>query len=201
MTRKASNSMTFSDERLVKKAKSGNNRAFSKLVELHQAKILYLAYDLVGDYEEAKDVAQETFIRAFQKLAQFKEKSKFSTWLYRIAVNLSMDNLRRKQKYPHQSLEDNFDVINNMEITIINDQSDLKTETEVAELRQQLKTALLTLSKNQRTATVLRYFHQKSLPEIAEIMNCAVSTARVHLFRAMVNLKKKLKNTAFEYTG
>ena len=82
---------------LIKKAKKGDKGSFGKLVKMHQRSILYLAYDLVGNYEDAKDLAQEAFIRAFEKLKQFEERSQFSTWLNRITVNLAID-FHRKNK-------------------------------------------------------------------------------------------------------
>ena len=90
--------MKDKDKQLLLKAKKGNKQAFGKLVLKYQDKVLYLAYDLVGDYSSAQDIAQNAFLRAYKGLTDFKEKSSFSTWLYRIVVNLSIDYRRAQSR-------------------------------------------------------------------------------------------------------
>jgi len=179
---------------LIKKAKKGDKKSFGKLVKIHQRSILYLAYDLVGNYEDAKDLAQDVFIRAFEKLNQFEERSQFSTWLNRITVNLAIDFHRKNKKKLNQTIEDNFDEVPHNEILAGFDHQDSPEEAiELSEDRTVLEQAITKLSTNQRTAIALKYFHQNSTKEIAEIMGCAENTVRIHLFRAMGNLKKLLQ--------
>ncbi len=179
---------------LIKKAKKGDKKSFGKLVKMHQQSILYLAYDLVGNYEDAKDLAQEVFIRAFEKINQFEERSQFSTWLNRITVNLAIDHRRKNKKNPRQSIGDNFDQIHHSEILDgFNNQDSPEKAIEFSENRTVLEQALNKLSENQRTVVALKYFHQNSTKEIAETMNIAENTVRIHLFRAMKNLKNILK--------
>ena len=179
---------------LIKKAKKGDKKSFGKLVKMHQQSILYLAYDLVGNYEDAKDLAQEVFIRAFEKLNQFEERSQFPTWLNRITVNLAIDHRRKNKKNPRQSIGDNFDQIHYSEILDgFNNQDSPEKAIEFSENRTVLEQALNKLSENQRTVVALKYFHQNSTKEIAETMNIAENTVRIHLFRAMKNLKNILK--------
>ncbi len=178
---------------LIKKAKKGDKRSFGKLVKMHQRGILYLAYDLIGNYDDAKDLAQEVFIRAFKKLNQFEERSQFSTWLNRITVNLAIDLYRKNRRNPKQSIEDNFDEIHHHDtLERFNHQDSPDQTIEFNEKRAILEQALNKLSTNQRTAITLKYFHQNSTREIAEIMGCSENTVRIHLFRAMGNLKKIL---------
>lgn len=187
--------MKNSDERLVRKAKTGDRNAFGKLAKKYQKKILYLAYDLVGNYAEAQDLAQEAFFKAFDKLSQFQERAKFSTWLYRITVNLAIDWHRKKARRQVISLEAKEPGLNVPQI--LSDpalEARPEAEIEAAELKDALAAALDKLSHHQRTATVLKYFHQKSSREIAEIMGCNENTVRIHIFRALANLKKHLKN-------
>ncbi|MBN1349595.1 sigma-70 family RNA polymerase sigma factor [candidate division KSB1 bacterium] len=179
--------MTDSDTRLIQRAKSGDRRAFGKLVKKNQERILFLAYDLVGDQEEAKDLAQESFIRAFEKLPLFEERSQFSTWLYRITVNLAKDYHRRKNRRSIESLDESMQIADPATFS-----PDSQDPLEGNSISEHLEEALDKLSIKQRTATVLRYFHQKSSREIAEIMGCAESTARIHVFRGVANLKKIL---------
>ena len=179
---------------LIKKAKKGDKKSFGKLVKMHQRSILYLAYDLVGNYEDAKDLAQEVFIRAFEKINQFEERSQFSTWLNRITVNLAIDHRRKNKKNPRQSIGDNFDQIHYSEILDgFNNQDSPEKAIEFSENRTVLEQALNKLSENQRTVVALKYFHQNSTKEIAETMTIAENTVRIHLFRAMKNLKNILK--------
>jgi len=83
------------DYRLIVKAKAGNSLAFGKLVEKYRDQILNLAYDFSGDYNQAKDIAQEVFLKVFVSISSFEGKSKFSTWLYRVAVNTSLDEIKK----------------------------------------------------------------------------------------------------------
>lgn len=183
------------DFKLVRAAKAGGKSAFGKLVVKYQKKVFYLAYDLVGDYEDAKDIAQEAFIRAYEKLAQFEERAKFSTWLYRITVNLAMDQHRRRKRHPLESLEDNIRTIEKAKkAEQIEEAKRSYSKLQTSQQREYIDEALQKLSENQRRATVLKYFHRKSSKEVAEILGCSESTARIHLFRAMRNLKRHLKN-------
>jgi len=183
--------MTDQDKHLVQEAKAGNKRAFGKLVKKHQNKILFLSHDLIGNYEDAKDLAQETFIRSFEKLSQFQERAQFSTWLYRITVNLAMDFHRRRVRNRHQSLETGLTEIDRLSSAM---RSSATSDHLINEMEHKalIEIAINKLSMNQRTATALKYFHHKTTKEIAEIMGCAEGTVRNHLSRAMSNLKKHL---------
>ncbi len=184
-----------SDLKLVQATKAGNDTAFGTLVKKYQKKVYYLAYDLINDYDDANDIAQMAFIRAFEKIHQFEERAQFSTWLYRITVNLAMDQHRRRKRRPHESLESNLrEVERQKKDEQFEEGQKSERDLQTGAQREHLEAALAKLSENQRTATVLKYFHQKSSKEIAEILGCSESTARIHLFRALRNLKKYLQN-------
>ncbi|HKJ67543.1 MAG TPA: RNA polymerase sigma factor [bacterium] len=184
--------MKRSESSLVRKSKSGNSHAYGMLVRKYQAQILSLAYDLSGNYEDAQDLAQEAFIRAYERLPQFKEQSRFSTWLYRITVNLVMDFHRTRQRTTVESLQSMAyklpaDADSSAYITD-------RTHRVARELRnEKIEAALAELTDHQRLAVVLKYFHEKSSPEIAEIMECSAATARTHIFRGLQKLKKLLQ--------
>ena len=176
-------------QRWVEKAQSGDGWAFGKLVAHYQDKVLYLAFDMLGNWDDAKDTAQDAFLKAYQKLPEFLGKSHFSTWLYRITVNLCMDVHRRRKRAPTDLLEEStidyaahHPMFSTAAVSPAN-------SIETAETRQEIERALNLLSINQRTAIVLRYFQELSTREISEIMNCNENTVRIHFFRAMEKLK------------
>ncbi len=182
--------MKDKEDKLVQKSKAGNKAAFGKLAKLYQDKVLFLAYDLVGDYDEAKDIAQDSFFKAYKNLYQFEERSKFSTWLYRITVNMAMDTLRKKQRVRFTSLEP-FTNLNDSEyLQNHNVQPDFELEN--SEIAKYLDLAIEGLVLTQKIAVVLKFFHQKKASEIADILGCAENTARVHLARGIENIKKKM---------
>lgn len=169
------------EDRLLIKSKKGNKKAFGKLVELYQDKILYLAFDYLGNYDDAKDVAQEVFLKAYNKIQLFEVRSTFKTWLYRIAVNTCLDFLRKNKRLKE-------DVENNIKEIAIPDN---ETENHF-KYDDSIESAIQNLSENQQTAVILKYFHDKSTTEISDILECDVNTVRVHIYRAIKKMKKLL---------
>jgi RNA polymerase sigma-70 factor, ECF subfamily len=159
-----------------------DQESFSRLVKKHQKNILYLAFDFVGNYQDAKDIAQDTFIKAFQKYHQFRNESKISTWLYRIAVNTALD-FRKKSKSRKMCYQD-FE--NNQRESYFPDKVD-----EIDSGRE-IRNIIARLSPNQRSVIILKYFHEKSTAEIAEILDCSEGSVRTHLFRALKKFKSDL---------
>ncbi len=181
-------------QRLVEQAKAGEVGAFSCLVTMYQDRVLYLAFDLLGNWDDAKDAAQEAFIKAFEKIDTFEGRSHFSTWLYRITVNLCRDFFRRKKRSPVEVMDDEqMEFAGNTAAGADRESLAVLKNLENLELQGQIQEALATLSVNQRTAIVLRYFHDYSTKEIAEIMNCSENTVRIHFFRAMEKLRNHLE--------
>jgi len=172
-----------SDLRYIRKALNGNKNAFGKLVEIYQDQILYLAYDYLGNYEEAKDVAQDVFLKAFEKLKSFNQKAKFKTWLYQIAINTSLDYLRKRKS--------RMEIQNKIE----SDDSEIFNDIAIDLWDDIFSEAINDLSEKQYTAIVLKYFHDKSTEEISEILECDINTVRVHLHRAIYKLKLVYKRT------
>lgn len=167
------------DRTLVKLAKRGNRAAFGKLVLRYQDRILNLAYDFLRDYESARDVAQDVFVKSWRNIRDFEEKSKFSSWLYRIAINTCLDAQKKRQKNRGASIVDQN--LDNSEL-LINQPDHIET------IDDELTAALNHLSQNQRTAVILRYFHDKSVHDIAEVIDCSDATVRIHLHRAIQTL-------------
>ncbi len=177
--------MVDPDKRLVRFAKHGNKAAFGKLVRKYRDPLLNLVYDYLRDYDQAKDVAQDVFMRAFRNIRDFEEKSLFSSWLYRIAVNASIDALKSRARKKRRPLE------------AADDERENGTPQNAQDLLDdEMIYAINKLSENQHTAIILRYFHQKSIHEIAEVLDCAESTVRIHLHRAIQKLQKDLKRVS-----
>jgi len=182
--------MAFSEARWIQKAKAGDSAAFGRLVTAYQDAILYLIYDFIGNYEDARDLAQDVFIKAFQRLHQFEGRSKFSTWLYRIAVNRALDFKRRH----HKEMIWDFDSPDSAS-RFLPDEASFQSagnSIERKELRNQIEACLSHVSENQKAAVILKYFHQRTTEEIAEIMDCSPVTVRTHLFRAIQYMRKHL---------
>jgi len=132
-------------------------------------------------------------IMMFSRISTFEGRAQFSTWLYRITVNLAMDTHRQRKRRPTTS----FDNVLREGTLPVDPESMIQQPTdrlERKEVREHIDAALENLTHNQRTATVLKYFHYNSCREIAEIMGCAEGTVRIHLHRALKHLRKALKH-------
>ncbi len=173
-----------SDLKFIRQAIKGNKNAFGKLVELYQDNILFLVYDYLGNYEEAKDAAQDVFVKAYENLNFFNQKAEFKTWLYRIAINTSIDYLRKRK-----SMLDKQNKIQSTLSDILNDNTAIDLWDDVFD------NAINNLSENQYSAIVLKYFHDKSTKEISEILECDINTVRVHLHRGIHKLKHTYKKS------
>jgi RNA polymerase sigma-70 factor, ECF subfamily len=180
------------EEKLVKKIKKGDRDAFAQLVELYKDKIYQLAYRMVGNKQEAEDIAQEAFLRVFANIDQYDPGYKFSTWIYRIATNLSIDHLRkRKQVYSIDRQGDGTDDIDWHER--IADQAPNPEEQLVkGELQEQVQQALSNLTPKYRSIMILRYIEDLSLQEISEVVKLPVTTIKTRIHRGREALKQKL---------
>ncbi len=176
-------------ENFIEQLQKGNENAFRQLVDEYQQMVFRTCLGIVHDTEDADDIAQEVFIEAYQSIYKFRANSKISTWLYRIAVNKSLNFLRaNKRKRLFQS-------INKSTPEIPDDNNNLGQPHEKM-LEQQRKkimdNAIDSLPKNQRTAFVLNKVEELSYKEISEIMELSISSVESLLFRAKKNLQKKL---------
>jgi RNA polymerase sigma-70 factor (ECF subfamily) len=188
------------EQEIIEKAKSGDNDAFCKLVEQYKEKALSIAFSLCTNYEDAKDLSQEAFIKAFKKIKDFKGDAQFYTWFYRILVNICRDYLRWKARHKmfdkvikfrmKDGVSDRGDIFEN----IASDFPDPGKHLLNKELRIQLESAINSLPEKQRTVFILKNFHGLKISEIAEIMHSKVGTIKAHLFKAIQSLQHKLKS-------
>jgi len=173
------------DRVLVQACLQGHREAFDAIVERHQRQVYQLCYRFVGNHEDASDLAQDVFIRAYRGLHSFKGNSAFTTWLYRIAVNVCLNRVGSRS---HRSTP--------LEIA---DWPDVRTERADARLLRgeraaEVRAAIARLPKKQRAALVLRIYHDLPHDQIAEIVGTSVGAVKANFFHALANLKKLLKS-------
>lgn len=187
---------------LVERAKRRDPAAAEELVRRYQAKAYAIAYRTCsGDAEEAKDLTQEAFLRAFRSLHQFKGNASFYTWLYRIVVNTCLDGVRRQTRrrafFPTLKSEEGKRA---MELLEENADTDIDSNPAATlsntELKQQVQAALDGLSSTQRMVFEMKVFEELSIPEIAKLMGSAEGTVKSHLFRATQHIRKALNEWA-----
>ena len=184
------------DAALVLRVQEGDVSAFDILVSRHREKLFSIIYNLTSNREDASDLTQDTFIKAFRSIGNFKGKSSFYTWLYRIAVNTSYTYLKRHRLRRFFSLENAHDEMCNTDIEeTLTAKSKSDKPTLVAELQEKLNEAMQTLSLKHRTVVTLFEIEGMSHNEIAEIMNCSEGTVRSRLHYA----KQELRNVLKEY--
>jgi len=178
------------DDELVALALEGERRAFEALVERYKEKAYRIAFNFSRDREEAKDLSQEAFLKAYSKLRSFDQRSGFYTWFYRILVNLCLDHHRHKKKIQWESL--NGDEEAGRHSNVADKSPSLDEQVTAMQLSQKIQAALALLPLKQRMAFVLRNHQGLSIQEIAEIMQAAEGTVKVHLHRAVTTLRGRL---------
>lgn len=181
------------EKRLIEEAKRGDARAFAALVRRYERQVFGIARGITRQNEDAWDVAQEAFLRAYRGLGTFKGDSSFYTWLYRITVNLALDCLQKRGR----AVQCSFDDEPNLDDQILDwDGAQLHgpglDALDRQELAQKLALAIETLSPVQRAVITLREVEELSYKEIAEVMNCNIGTVMSRLFHARLNLQKQL---------
>jgi len=186
------------DWAIVQKVQAGNVGAFDQLVQKYREPIFSIIYNMTSNREDASDLAQETFIKAFQAIARFKGKSSFFTWIYRIAINSTMTFLKKRSRRRYISYENIDQEVSNSEIF---ERLTAKNQTEkgalISELQEKLNDALQKLSIKHRTVVILHEIEGLEHTEIAEITKTSVGTVRSRLHYAKQQLQSNLK----EYVG
>jgi RNA polymerase sigma-70 factor (ECF subfamily) len=183
------------EESLVRQARRGDLEAYDELVRRHQERIYATIYHMTSNHEDANDLAQESFIKAFQALKSFKGGSSFYTWLYRIAVNKTINFLKQRKNRIHMSLNDlDFNTEHNPDlVALISEKTPLR-EVNLAELQEKLNNALLKLSEPHRLVVVLHDVQGMPHDEIAKVMESNIGTVRSRLFYARQQLQALLSD-------
>jgi RNA polymerase sigma-70 factor (ECF subfamily) len=182
--------MTATDEELVTRSQGGDVESFNQLIVRWERPIYALAYRVIGRDEDARDVCQEAFLRAFRALPGFKGQAKFSSWLYRITLNLCRDWIRHQRRAPVSQMPEDVDP------------GDLAAERGPSEsvedlvARRQLtsvvEAAMALLPEEQRTAIILKEYHGMTFQEIADLQGCPLSTVKTRLYQGLTVLRRHL---------
>lgn len=184
------------EARLIREVRAGRTEAFEYFVRQYQRKITRIAYRLLRDAGEADCAAQESFLRTYQNLNDFREGSTFETWLTRICINWCKDRLKRRRivVYLHQAPVE-VDESGPRELTSLAAHPDPTPERRMLsrEIRERLHKALDSLSPRQRSVFVLKHFEELSIPEIASLTGLDTGTVKSHLFRAARKIRERLK--------
>ena len=186
----AATPMAWTDEELVARSRSGDLESFNQLITRWERPIYALAYRVIGQEEDARDVVQETFLRAFRGIGAFKGQAKFSSWLYRIALNLCRDWIRRKRRSPISLVPED------MELEDMAGDSGPSESVEDLVARRELssvvETAMAKLPEEQRTAIILKEYHGMTFQEIADLQGVPLSTVKTRLYQGLSVLRRDL---------
>ncbi|MFC1537893.1 RNA polymerase sigma factor [Candidatus Latescibacterota bacterium] len=195
--------MNDQDRFLIQKAQNGDTEAFRELIDLYCPRINRIAYQITGNSEDARDIAQEVFLRLYRKLGTFRQTTKFTTWLYRMTVNMSIDYLRKNsgsETVSIDALEQPLEIPDNERLP--------DTQAEQNELKGAITKITGQLTPKQRKVFVLKDLQDFSTAEVADILKCSCATVRVHLSDARRHIKNALMkqypnlviNSGGEYT-
>lgn len=189
---------TSADLELVHAAKAGNMAAFDELVRRYDRQLFRVALHITRNHEDAQDAVQEAFLKAFEHLALFEEKSKFSTWLVRIAINQSLMKLRRQRVATVVSIDEE-PLEDSLPLEIADWRDDPEKQYKASELREILTQALDKLSHNLRIVFVLRDIEGLSVEETANVLALSIAAVKTRLLRARLQLRACL--TRYFETG
>jgi RNA polymerase sigma-70 factor (ECF subfamily) len=184
-----------SDQKLVKRTLHGDTRAFEELVEMYQNKVYSLAYRYMGNEDDANDMSQEAFIKAFRSLRSYKGDASFGTWIYRITTNVCLDELRhRKRRVVPLSLDEPLATVDGDEVEREIPDSSLAADKiyEQKEFSQHIQLLLDEMKSEHKSVIVLRDVMELSYEEIAAVLDCSIGTVKSRISRARNILQKKL---------
>jgi RNA polymerase sigma-70 factor, ECF subfamily len=174
---------------VLARARQGDSEAFSALVERHSRRAFQLAYRMTGNEQDAEDVVQESFIRAYKQLGRFEARAHFATWLHRIVANCSVDLIRsRRSRHDHASTDD-LAPLDQPETELPNPERLAAS----AQIQQSVATAMSELSPLERAAFTLRHYEGRSIAEIGKTLGLGTSATKHSVFRAVKKLRAALE--------
>lgn len=188
------NQMEGSDAATVARVRAGDEEAFGLLVERHSRHVFRVAYRMTGNEQDAEDVVQETFLKAYRQIARFESRSRFGTWLYRIAINCAHDMLRQRPKGTTTSVDaDETTLSYETSRAAGGSPPDLDRVVFSAEVQQRVSETLSSLSENERAAFVLRHYEGLSIEEVGQTLGLRTSATKHSIFRAVQKMRRALE--------
>ncbi|HTP36644.1 MAG TPA: sigma-70 family RNA polymerase sigma factor [Candidatus Acidoferrales bacterium] len=184
--------MEQSDLHQVARARSGDTDAFRVLVERHSRSLFRLAYRMTGNQQDAEDVVQESFLRAYKQLGKFDERASFGTWLYRIAMNCSLDLVRARKRRNEQLAPADAE-LDEPVLSLPSTDPDPGRLALSGEVRDRVTEAMSHLSASERTAFVLRHFEGMCIEDVSRVLGCQPGAAKHSVFRAVQKLRRALE--------
>jgi RNA polymerase sigma-70 factor, ECF subfamily len=183
--------MTVTDEELVARSVAGDNESFDQLILRWERPIYALAYRTIGREDDARDVTQEAFLRAFRALPGFKGQAKFSSWLYRITLNLCRDWARKQRRTPVVQAPEG----DGLELAAATPSATESAEDRVArrDMGRHVARAMQALPDEQRSAIILKEYHGLTFQEIADLQGCPLSTVKTRLYQGLSVLRRELE--------
>ena len=183
--------MHLDDATAVALAAGGDEEAFRVLVERHSRSVFRLAFRMTGSQQDAEDVVQETFVRAYQQLARFESRSHFATWLYRIGFNCAIDQLRSR---PKREAAQAPEMLN--ELAPVSSGPTSEDLVFAGQIGARVQEALASLSEQERAAFLMRHFHGCSIEEICGALGLKTNAAKHSIFRAVKKMRAQLQPLA-----
>lgn len=181
------------DEDLALALKAGNEAAFDEIVHRFQGRVYAVAYRVTGSREDALDVAQETFLKAYRKVGMWQPTHGFLPWLMRLTTNQAIDHLRRQRRHRHEAFDEALRA-ETAGAPVEPALQDTERDVRAHEIEHRVHAALKVLSPTQRAVFAMRHFEGLALADIATALGCTVGSVKVHLFRALKKLQKELED-------
>ena len=183
------------DTELMLRVKRGDEAAFAELVDKYKQPVINMLYRTLRDATEAEDLAQNTFVQVFKSADRYRVEAKFSTWLYTIARNLCLNEIRRRSRHPAESLDATTEAQEETPARQFEDKGTVAAPDQLlrGELTAKVEEALSSLPENQRTAILLFKEQDMSYEEISKILDCSLSATKSLIHRGRDTLKQKLK--------
>ena len=184
--------MEASEFALVERAQAGDHEAYGALVERHSRAVFRLAYRITGQEQDAEDVVQDAFLRAYRQIGRFEARSSFGTWLYRIAVNCAHDLLRARPRLATRSRLEHDDY-EEQDVADVSAGSNPERVLASREIDRRVRAGLDTLSDLERAAFILRHFEGRSIAEISQSLGLGPSAAKHSIFRAVQKMRRNVE--------
>jgi RNA polymerase sigma-70 factor, ECF subfamily len=180
--------MEDSDSVAIARVKAGDGDAYRALVDRHSRSVFRLAFRMTGNEQDAEDVVQETFLRAYKQLHRYESRSSFGTWLYRIAANYSLDLVRSRKRHPETAMEEST-----APFTAVSGEAGPDRLLMGGEVQRTVSATLEQLSQQERTAFILRHFEGQSIDEIGSALGLSGNATKHSIFRAVQKLRRALE--------